>query len=166
MGVLDSRPPWISATLWTWGRWPRTSRWTCLSTSSGKEFTLNIITNFFSLFARYDTRVEPNEKFLHGRDAKGRYLTLTPKYADMVKIIIMTTTMVLINLIMMVRKIMAVILMITIMTSLPAVDPWRLHRELEGYAGPKRHQLFRETNLDVSSKPQIPRKMTQFSVGF
>ena len=41
----------------------------------------------------------------------------------MVKIIIMTTTMVLINLIMMVRKIMAVILMITIMTSLPAVDP-------------------------------------------
>ena len=73
--------------------------------------------------ARYDTRVEPNEKFLHGRDAKGRYLTLTPKYADMVKIIIMTTTMVLINLIMMVRKIMAVILMITIMTSLPALDP-------------------------------------------
>ena len=41
----------------------------------------------------------------------------------MVKIIIMTTTMVLINLIMMVRKIMAVILMITIMTSLPALDP-------------------------------------------
>ena len=166
MGVLDSRRPWISATLWTWGRWPRTSRWTCLSTSSGKEFTLNIITNFFSLFARYDTRVEPNEKFLHGRDAKGRYLTLTPKYADMVKIIIMTTTMVLINLIMMVRKIMAVILMITIMTSLPAVDPWRLHRELEGHAWPKRHQLFRETNLDVSSKPQIPRQVTQLSVGF
>ena len=40
MGVLDSRPPWISATLWIWGRWPRTSQWTCLSTSSGKESTL------------------------------------------------------------------------------------------------------------------------------
>ena len=168
MGVLDSRPPWISATLWTWGRWPRTSRWICLSTSSGKEFTLNIITNFFSLFARYDTRVEPNEKFLHGRDAKGRYLTLTSKYADMVKIIIMTMTMVvtMMTMIMMVRKIMAVILMITIMTSLPALDPWRLHRELEGHAGPERYQLFRETNLDVSSKPQIPRQVTQLSVGF
>ena len=47
MGVLDSRPPWISATLWTWGRWPRTSRWICLSTSSGKKSTLDVITKTF-----------------------------------------------------------------------------------------------------------------------
>ena len=43
----------------------------------------------------------------------------------MVKIIFMTTTMVvtMMTMIMMVRKIMAMILMITIKTSLPAVDP-------------------------------------------
>merc|ERR550534_328593 len=44
-----------------------------------QDLTVDMSVNLFW----YDTRVEPNEKFLHGRDAKGRYLTLTPKYADM-----------------------------------------------------------------------------------
>ena len=84
--LTNSRLQWISATWWIWGKWPRTSQWTCQSTCSGKKPSTPA---FFSQpkarnAARYDRRVRPKDHLLHGKDSKGKYITLTPTYAETV----------------------------------------------------------------------------------
>ena len=60
-------------------------------------------------------------------DAKGRYLTLTPTYAEKVNILSFGSHI----------------------QSHPAVDARHLHRELEGHAGPGRHHVLRQARLNV-----------------
>ena len=129
------RLQWISATWWIWGKWPRTSQWTCQSTCSGKKPS----TPAFFLSQKQEmlpgTTGEWGQRITCCMERTPRANTSPSPPPTQ-------------------RRWPPVQIFLKIIASVfyPAVDPGHLHWELEGHAWSRRHLLLRQASLHVCAK--------------